>query len=64
MGVSGYILKGCRQEMAEPIYHMIECSPKQKRSLKNGTRANIMPIYKNGYKRWSLKLRKMFHFIK
>ena len=25
-GVSGYILKECRQEMAEPIHDIIECS--------------------------------------
>ena len=24
-GVSGYILKECRQEMAEPIHDIIEC---------------------------------------
>ena len=27
-GVSGYILKECRQEMAELIYNIIECSIK------------------------------------
>ena len=27
-GVSGYILKECRQEMAEPIHDIIECSIK------------------------------------
>ena len=27
-GVSGYILKACRQEMAEPIHNIIECSIK------------------------------------
>ena len=35
-GVSGYILKECRQEMAEPIHDIIECSIKQEKSLKNG----------------------------
>ena len=27
-GVSGYILKECRQEMAGPIHNIIECSIK------------------------------------
>ena len=27
-GVSGYILKECRQQMAEPIHDIIECSIK------------------------------------
>ena len=42
-GVSGYILKERRQEMAEPIHDIIECSIK----TKEWKWAGIMPIYKN-----------------
>ena len=35
-GVSGYILKECRQKMVEPIHDTIECSiKKQEKSPKN-----------------------------
>ena len=49
-GVSGYILKECRQEMAEPIHDIIECSIETGKVLKEWRRADIMPIYKNGNK--------------
>ena len=32
-GISGYILKECRQEMAEPIHDIIECSIKTGKRL-------------------------------
>ena len=35
-----------RQEMADPIHDIIECSLKQEKSIKYGKRADIMPIYK------------------
>ena len=35
-GVSRYILKKCRQEVAEPIYDIIECSIKTVKSPKKG----------------------------
>ena len=50
-GVSGYILKECRQEMAEPIHNIIECSLKTGKVPKECKRADIMPIYKNRNKK-------------
>ena len=47
-GVSGYILKECRQEMAESIYDIIGCSIKTGKVTKEWKRSDIMPIYKNG----------------
>ena len=46
-GVSGYILKECRQEMAELIDDIIECSIKTGKVPKEWKRADVMPIYKN-----------------
>ena len=43
-GVSGNILKECKQEMAEPIYDNKTEVPKECK------KADIMPIYKNGNK--------------
>ena len=48
---SGYILKECRQEIAEPFHDIIECSIKTEKVPKEWKRADIMPIYKNGKKR-------------
>ena len=56
-GVSGYILKKCRQEMTEPIHDIIECSIKTGTVPKEWKRANIMPIYKNGNKEEPLNYR-------
>ena len=47
-GVSEYILRKCRQEMAEPNNDIIECSIKTEKVPKEWRRADIMPIYKNG----------------
>ena len=49
-GVSGYILKECRQEMAKPIHDIIECSIKTGKVPKECRRADIIPIYKIGNK--------------
>ena len=46
-GVSGYILKECRQEMGVPIHDIIECSIKTGKVPKEWKRADIKPIYKN-----------------
>ena len=43
-GVSGYILKECKQEMAEPIHDTIECSLRTEKVPKEWKRAHIMPI--------------------
>ena len=40
-GASGYILKECRQEMAEPIHDIIECSIKTGKVPKEWKRADI-----------------------
>ena len=41
-GVSGYILKGCRQEIDEPIYAIIECSLKKWIFTKMETRTCVI----------------------
>ena len=56
-GVLGYILKECRQEMAEPIHDIIECSINTEKVLKEWRRADIMPIYRNGNKEEPLNYR-------
>ena len=43
-GVSGYILKECRQEKAEPIHDIIECFLRTGKVPKEWKRADIMPI--------------------
>ena len=48
--VSGYILKECRQEIAELIHDIIECSIKTGKIPQDWKRADIMLIYKNGNK--------------
>ena len=49
--VSGYILKECTQEMAEPIYDtIIDCSLRTGKIHKECKRTDKMPIYKNGNK--------------
>ena len=55
--VSGYILKECRQEMAESIHDIFECSIKTGKVPKKWRRADIMPIYKNGNKEEPLNYR-------
>ena len=57
--VSGYILKKCRQKMAESIYDIIECSFKTEKVSKEWKRADIMLIYKNGNKEETLNHRPM-----
>ena len=44
-------------EMAEPIHDIIECSIKTEKVPKEGKRADIMPIYKNGNKEEPLHYR-------
>ena len=56
-GVSGYILKQCRQEMAEPIHDIIECSLKTRKVPKEWKRVAIMLIYKNENKEGPLNYR-------
>ena len=55
--VSGYILKGCRREMSEPIHDVIQCSLKTGKVPKEWKRADIMPIYKHGNKEEPLNYR-------
>ena len=43
-------MKECRQEMAEPIHYIIECSIKTGKVSQEWKRAEIMPIDKNGNK--------------
>ena len=49
-GISGYILKECRQEMAELTHDIIKCSLKIGKVRKEWKRADIMSIHKNGNK--------------
>ena len=41
-GISGYILKECRQGMVDPIHDIIECSLKTKKVPKEWKRADMM----------------------
>ena len=45
--VSAYILKECKQEMAQPIYDIIKCSLKIRIVLKVWKKPAIKPIFKN-----------------
>ena len=47
--VSGYILKECRQEMAEPIYDINASSQETVKISK----VDIMPIYKKGINKYT-----------
>ena len=57
MGVSGYILKECRQEITESINDVIEYLLKTGKRPKEWKRADIIPIYKNGNKEESRNYR-------
>ena len=48
--ISGYILKACRQKMAEPIHDIIECFIKTGEVPQEWKKADAMPIYRKGYK--------------
>ena len=48
-GVSGYSLKECRQEMAEPIYYISVFSKQEKVPIES-VRTYMILIYKNGSK--------------
>ena len=56
-GVSGNILKECRQDMAEPIHDIIECSIRTRKVSKEWRRADIEPIYNNRNKEEPLNYR-------
>ena len=58
-GLSRYILKECRQEMAELIHDVIECSLRTGKVAKEWKKADIMPIFKNGNKEEPLNYRPM-----
>ena len=57
MEYQGYILKECRQEMAQVIDDKMECFLKTEKVLKEWKRADIMPVYKNGNKKEPLNHR-------
>ena len=50
-GVSGYILKECRNELVRPIYDIIKCSITTGTVPKEWRRAEVDPIYKSGERR-------------
>ena len=47
-GVSGWILRECREQLVEPIWEIITSSLKEGRVPKEWKRASIVPIYKGG----------------
>lgn len=49
-GVSGYILKKCRDELIVPIYDIIRCSVATGTVPNEWRRAEVVPIYKSGRK--------------
>lgn len=46
-GVSGWVLKECRDQLLEPIWNVVNSSLKEARVPKEWKRANIMPVYKD-----------------
>ena len=47
-GVSGWILKECKEQLVEPIWDIINSSLKEGKVPREWKRANIVPIYKGG----------------
>ena len=47
-GVSGHIIKECREQLIEPIYDIIKCSIETGEVPSEWKRADIIPIYKGG----------------
>ena len=47
-GISTWILKECREQLAEKIHNLVKTSLEQGRVPKEWKRANIVPIYKGG----------------
>ena len=56
-GVSGFILKECRNQLVVPIYDIIKCSIVTGKVPREWKRADIIPIYKCGNKEDSLNYR-------
>ena len=56
-GVSGWILKECREQLMEPIWDIVNSSLKEGKVPKEWKRANIVPIYKGGGKTEPLNYR-------
>ena len=49
-GISGQILKECKNQLIDPIYDLIKCSVQTGKVPKEWKRADIVPIYKSGKK--------------
>ncbi|XP_050692945.1 uncharacterized protein LOC126983856 [Eriocheir sinensis] len=56
-GVSGFMLKECRNELVGPIYDIIRCSIKTGTVPREWKRAEVVPIYKSGKKEEPLNYR-------
>ena len=50
-GVSGWILRECREQLAEKVCEVIDASLREGVVPQDWKRANIVPIYKTGNKR-------------
>lgn len=49
-GIAGYILKGCRENLALPILDIVQCSLKEGNVPEQWKQANVIPVYKGGNK--------------
>ncbi len=56
-GVSGFILKECRNQLVEPAYDIIKCSVSTGKVPKEWRRAEVVPIYKSRKKEEPLNYR-------
>ncbi len=56
-GVSGLILKECRNQLVGPIYDIIKCSVSTGKVPREWKRAEVVPIYKSGNKEEPLNYR-------
>lgn len=56
-GVSGWILRECREQLAEKVCEVIDASLREGVVPQDWKRANIVPIYKSGNKRDPLNYR-------
>ena len=56
-GISNWILKECREQLANRIHSLVKISLLQGKVLKDWKRANIVPIYKGGNREDPLNFR-------
>ena len=55
--MASWTLKECKEQLAEPIWEIVNSSLEEGKVLKEWKRANIIPIFKGGSKTEPLKYR-------